>query len=354
MNMWAAVWMGGRCVEMRQVPTPQPGPDEVLVRVKAVSLCGSDLDVETFGGRPPLILGHEAAGEVADVGPIRSLPESAPLPPRALRVGDRVALDPVQPCWRCDVCRGGIHHLCPNVRHLGTGDVPGAFAEYVVVHHLNAHLLPEEISFEEAALTEPAAVCLQGLRRGRLVAGEDAVVIGDGPFGFLFAQLARSAGVSRLVVAGHYGPRLRTIAEKTGALTVNTHEGDLVDHVRRATHGRGVHVVFQATAASPSVNLGLHCLRPRGRHVVFSYMREQPTVDMAALLMKELEIIGSVRSHDTCPAVHRLVQAGRLDLRAVVSRVLPLHQLAEAMELIVAHKAEVFKVVLVPTAPASF
>jgi threonine dehydrogenase-like Zn-dependent dehydrogenase len=346
--MLAAMWMGGRRIEMQEVPTPVPGPNELLIRVRAASLCGSDLDVETFGGKPPLILGHEAAGEVAAVGSMDPLPEGAPAPPRPLRVGDRVALDPVQPCWRCQVCRSGIHHLCPNVRHLATRDVPGTFAEYVIVHHLNAHLLPDGIGFEEAALTEPGAVCLEGIRRGRLSAGEDAVVIGDGPFGFIFAQLARSAGASRLLVAGHYEQRLKTIAAATGATTVNTHKEDLIDRVRESTEGEGAHVVFQATAAHDAINLGLHCLRPRGRHVVFSYMHGQPGIDMATVLMKELEILGSVRSHDTCRVVHRMVQAGRLNLRAVISRVLPLDQLGEAMDLITSKKAEVFKIVLTP------
>lgn len=344
----AAMWLGGRRVEMQDVPTPQPGPDELLIRVKAVSLCGSDLDVETFGGRPPMILGHEPAGEVADVGPTTCPGNTLASPPRPFRVGDRVALDPVQPCWRCSVCHGGLHHLCPNVRHLGTHGVPGAFAEYVVIHRMNAHHLPEGVNFEEAALSEPGAVCLEGIHRARLVAGEDVLVIGDGPFGFIFAQLARSAGASRIMVAGHYPKRLETIAAATGATAVNTHSEDLVRAVLQTTEGQGVHVVFQATAAPDAITLGLHCLRPRGRHVVFSYVHGQPAVDMAAVLMRELEILGSVRSHDTFPMVHRLVCAGQLDLRAVISRVMPLGRLAEAMDLITQRKSDVFKIVLIP------
>ncbi len=346
--MWAAVWMGGRRIEIQEVPTPKPGPNEVMVRVKTVSLCGSDLDVETFGGKPPLILGHEAAGEIAEVGPIEPLSPSAPAPPRPYRIGDRVALDPVQPCWRCSVCHSGLHHLCPNVRHLAAGDVQGAFAEYVVVHHLNAHHLPDEISYEEAALTEPGAVCLEGIRRGRLTVGEDVLVIGDGPFGFIFAQLAAAAGASRLIVAGHYAGRLEAIAAASGAITVDTHKDDLIARVLDVTGGQGVHVSFQATAAAASVNLGLACLRPRGRHVVFSYMHGKPEVDMATVLMKELEIIGSVRSHDTCPVVHRMLKAGLLDLRSVISRVMPMDQLGQAMGLITQSKSDVFKIVLVP------
>jgi threonine dehydrogenase-like Zn-dependent dehydrogenase len=206
--MKALVWKGGQSFSLDEMPVPKPGAGQVVVKVAAAAICGSDFHLADFGAQPPLIPGHEVSGTVAELG----------LGVNGLRLGDRVALDPVQRCGSCWACRNGVDHLCINCRHLGDRQVPGGWAEYVAVDAANAYPLGQNVSFLEASLSEPAAVCYESFMRAQLKAGQSVLVIGDGPFGFLHAQLAHTLGAAKVIVAGHHDKRLECIAAVSGAL----------------------------------------------------------------------------------------------------------------------------------------
>jgi L-iditol 2-dehydrogenase len=334
----AIVWQGGQRFELQEVPTPAAGPGRIVVRVAAAAICQSDSHLADFGDTPPLVPGHEVAGTVSEVGP----------GVHGLAVGDAVALDPVQRCGRCWCCTHELSHLCTNCRHLGSVAAPGGWAEYVAVDAANAYRLPDGLDFAAASLLEPAAVCYQSFRRAGLQQGHSVLIIGDGPFGFLHAQLAVAMGVGKLIVAGHHDRRLARIARQTGATTCNTHHADL--HAVLASHigGPGVDTVIEATGSGASPGIGLQELRPRGTLVIFSYIWKPETVDMARVHMREINLLGACRSLGGYRPCLELMRKGELDTAALVDIRAPLTECHEALGRLTTARPEVFKAVLLP------
>jgi threonine dehydrogenase-like Zn-dependent dehydrogenase len=341
--MKAVVWQGGKRFALEETEMPRPGARALLVHVDVTLVCGSDLHLDDWDTEPPVIPGHEASGTVVEVG-AEALRADGSKPV----AGERVALDPVQVCGSCYACTHGIPHLCTRCRHLGGSAAPGTWAEYVAVDAANAHRVPEGVSMESASMVEPCAVCLESFRRAGMRSGDGVLVIGDGPFGFLHAQIARILGAGALVVAGHYDARLRRIRAATGAATCNTHHEELRELVRREAGDDGLDIVVEASGAGPSPNLGLPLLRPRGTFVVFSYIWHPEVLDMGLIGMKELNIVGSCRSlegFDTClgwMASRKLDPAALLDLRV------PLADYERALGALRADKASIFKAALIP------
>jgi threonine dehydrogenase-like Zn-dependent dehydrogenase len=338
--MKALVWQGGTNYAVEECAPPEAGPGRIVVKVEAAAICTTDLHMDYFGVKPPLILGHEVSGTVAEVGEGVS----------ELAVGDRVALDPVERCGECWCCTHGIAHLCSNFRHLGYGDMPGGWAEYVDILAVNAHPVPERASFPAASLLEPLAVCYESFERGGLSPGDKVLIMGDGPFGFIHAQLARALGAGKIIVAGHYHKRLLRIARETGAITCNTHQQDLQEILSSYVGSPGVDMVIEATGAGASPNVGIKALRPRGTLVLFSAVWEPEALDMGTIHMNELNIVGSCRSLGGYGAGLELLAAGKVDTEALVDLQLPLSQHKRAFETLLQKKEEVFKVIFLPQA----
>lgn len=336
--MRALVWQGGKRFVVEQVPAPVAEPGRIVVKVEASAICGSDFHLDDFGAKPPLIPGHEVAGIVHETG------EGV----RNVKAGDRVALDPVQKCGRCYACTHGIEHLCEQYRHLGDRAVPGGWAEFVAVDAANAHPIPAGVSAVSAALTEPAAVCYQSFERAGLRPGDRVLILGDGPFGFLHAQLARALGAGNIVVAGHYEARLDPIRKQTGAVTCNTKTGELGAVLEREIGPPGVDIVIEATGAGASPGLGLKALRPRGTLVIFSYIWKPEALDMGLIHMKELQVHGSCRSRAGYGPCLALMAAGKLRTDLLVGLTVKLEQADQALEKLTKHKADTFKVVFTP------
>ena len=207
--MRAAVLRGPGDVVVEQRAVPRPGPGEVVVRVSSVGVCGSDTHYYDHGriGRfvveSPLVLGHEAAGEVAALGPGVT----------ALAVGQRVSVEPGVPDLTCPQCLAGRYNLCPNMRFFATPPIDGAFAEYVVVHAAFAHPVPETISDDGAALLEPLSVGIWACRKGRVGAGSRVLITGAGPIGLVSIQAALAFGAGRLVSRSAWTMPLRPPAK---------------------------------------------------------------------------------------------------------------------------------------------
>ncbi len=324
-------------MELVDLPTPVPGPEQVLVRVAYCSVCGSDiaaLEGQGLDAPPGAILGHEVSGTVAGVGERVS----------GLRPGDRVALEPAIPCHRCWFCLRGQYHMCPHTLHLGTS-APGGFAEYLAIHELNAHRLPAGTPLREAALLEALGVCLAGLRRGRLAAGETVAVFGDGPFGAIFARLAMIMGAREVWVLGHHDWRLERI-RAPHVHVVNTHREAYLPTLLDSTEGRGADLAVVATPAPGVYGELLPAVRIQGRILAFSYPSGTVSFDMSQVHMRELEIVGACRCPHTYETLFDLIAQRRLDPGELITEVLPLEQLPEAFARAKGRSKELFKIVI--------
>src|SRR3977135_905747 len=196
-TMTAAVLHAPHDLRIEQRPIPTPSPGEVLVRILSVGVCGSDVHyyehgrIGDFVVRSPLVLGHESSGRIVEVG--------AGVSPA--RVGQRVAIEPGEPCRRCDQCRAGRYNLCPNIRFHGTPPVDGTLSEFVTVQSELAYTVPDEISDNAAALLEPLSVGIWANRKARTQIGSSLLIAGAGPIGLVTTKVAHAVGATRVVLS---------------------------------------------------------------------------------------------------------------------------------------------------------
>jgi len=323
-------------LELVEVERPWCAEDQLLVKTDAALICTSDLNdirANPFGIKLPVVMGHEGAGVVAEVGAAVT----------GFRPGDRVATHPVHPCGRCRSCANGIGHLCLDMGHFGL-NMPGTFGEYYVVRADRARVMPESVDFAAAALTEPICVCLEALARARVGAGDKLLIVGDGPFGALMARLAGPLGLGRLVIAGHHEFRLGLAG---AAVKINTTElADPVAALREASGDVGYDAVILAVGSGAGVTQGLELLVPRGRLVVFSAVLGQTPIDLFPVHVKELEIVGACNDLDMLDEAARLLADGSLRLGELVTHRYPIEQYREAFEVAASRHGAAMKVAI--------
>ncbi|HEV56158.1 MAG TPA: galactitol-1-phosphate 5-dehydrogenase [Phycisphaerales bacterium] len=326
------------------VPDPVPGPSEVLVRVAACGICGSDVhgvDGSTGRRRPPVIMGHEAASTVAAVGDDVS----------DWHTGDRVTFDSTIWCGRCDFCRQGRVNLCEDRRVLGVSceeyRCDGAMAEYVVVPQRILYRLPEGLSFEAAAMVEPLSVAVHAVKRIRPHLGETAVVVGAGVIGLLAVQALRAAGCPRVLAVDLDASRLR-MAERLGAeVGLNAGEDGVQERIREWSDG-GVDVAVEAVGLSPTVNLAVSVVRKGGALALVGNVAPQVDWPLQAVVTRELSVYGSCASAGEYPACLDLLADGAVNAEPLISEMVPLSQGAEAFERLRRSEPGLIKVMLAP------
>jgi L-iditol 2-dehydrogenase len=275
-----------RELQIQDVPQPEIArPDDVLIRVGACGICGSDLHGYTGqSGRrvPPLIMGHEASGEVVEAGPAAS----------QFRSGDRVALQPLTSCGTCPACMDGKLLWCPQRSLMGM-NAPGAYADYVVWPAANLFRIPDVLSFEHAALAEPVAVALHAVSRVRLKPYETAVVIGAGTIGLLVLALLRRMGLRRLVAVDISERRL-AVAQKLGAdVTLNPSVENVVPATREAVGEEGVDHVFEAVGVPDTFQTSIQLARQGGEAVWIGNNERYAEIDVQAVVTREINIRSS-------------------------------------------------------------
>lgn len=241
--------------------------------------------------------------------------------------------------------RSPVRHLCLVCRHLGYKGVDETWAEYVAVDAANAYRIPEGLSFTIASLAEPTAVCYQSFQRARLCNDSSILIIGDRPFGFLHAIIARALGAQSILLAGHHDQRLRRIAENTYAETCNTHRESLEQALAKVTRGPGADIVIEATGSGAAASMGLQALRPRGTMVIFSYVWKPQVLDLAAIHMKELNVIGACRSLECFEPSLDLIREGKIEPGALLDKEFSLNEPEKAMFFLQKHKSNTFKVI---------
>jgi L-iditol 2-dehydrogenase len=328
-------------VEQRQVP--EPGPGEVLVRVRAVGVCGSDVHYYKEGriGRrvveKPLILGHECAGEVVALGSGVS----------HLRIGSRVALEPGVPCRRCRFCMSGRYNLCPDVTFMATPPVDGAFVEYIAWPADFTYPLPENLGYAEGALMEPLAVGMHAVRRARLVPGCTVLVLGGGPIGQLALQAAKAAGAGRVILTELEEGRL-AMARSLGAdVALDLRTTPMAEALAEITDGEGPDLVIEAAGTVETVRQGIELVRRGGTVVWIGLPGTDPCpVSVLQAINKEMDILGIYRYANVYPDAIRLAASGKIDLAPLVTHRFPLEDTRQALDTVVEQKASALKVLV--------
>jgi L-iditol 2-dehydrogenase len=333
-------------LEIVDFPAPQPAPDEVVVRVRACGICGSDIhgwDGSTGRRRPPLIMGHEAAGEIAALGAGVS----------GWTVGDRVTFDSTISCGQCASCRAGQINLCENRRVLGVAPAEyrqhGAFAEYVALPTRILYRLPVGLSFEQAAMVEPVSIAVHAVQHVTLAPTDTAVVVGSGMIGLFVVQVLRWKGVQRIIAVDLDASRLARAQELGATDTIQSDRGDVALEVSRLTSGRGADVAFEVVGFSPTLQLALGCLRRGGAAVLVGNLAPKADLPLQAVVTRELTLHGSCASAGEYPLCLDLIARGLIRVDPMISAVAPLAEgIAWFQRLSAKEGSQYMKVILQP------
>ena len=337
-------------IQVGELPEPKISPEEVLIKVKAVGICGSDVHIyewtpgyEHLAEYMPMVLGHEFAGEVAAVGNRVS----------GVKTGDRVVYQGGS-CGQCYYCNTARHSLCDQRRAAGRIGLErkGGMAEYVVINGRQNFLprVPEGVSFEEAAQSQPTAEALHMLQQGEVSLGEPVVVLGTGPIAVTVAQGAKAAGASPVVVTGLSQDEDRlSIAKSLGAdETIDVEREDPVAKVKAMTGGLGAAKVFEVSGSPRAFQQGLEILRKGGTLVAFGIYPENISVDFTRRVVREMKVIRGVygASRLAWSKVLDFMASGQLRVAPLITHRLPLEKADEGFQACLAKKA--MKVILLP------
>ncbi len=331
--------------EFKDVPKPQVGPDEILVRVKAVGICGSDLHGYTGkSGRriPPIIMGHEASGVVEALGTNA----------RNVAVGERITFDSTVFCNQCPPCRKGQVNLCLDRKILGVS-IPafrrdGCMAEYVVMPWWIAFKLPAAVSFEEAALVEPAAVAMHAARNTPIDVNDVVAVVGAGPIGLFAIQAVRVKGAGHVVALDVREERL-AMARRLGAdVTINPSKGAVAEQMRQAVGRPDADAALEAVGLPSAVQTALDLVRCGGHVTLIGNVTPQVPLPLQDVIMREVTIRGSFAIAGEYRACLDLMAAGRIQTQPLISRTMPLAEGQMAFDTLHRGDPSLFKIVLHP------
>lgn len=327
-------------IELLNVDEPDPKPGWVVLEVTGVGICGTDVHIlhDEHPYWPPVTLGHEFAGRIAEVGP----------DVEGWRVGERVVCEPhAGACHACHLCRRGFIQLCVDKRSPGWG-IDGALARYVSVPAYLLHRVPEEVSDLAAAVCEPTAISVSAIERVGVNPGEVAVVLGPGPIGLITAMVIRAMGANRVIVVGRSSSKYRLEAgAKSGLETWNSEEIDVAERAQDITGGRGVDLVVDTSGASGAIGPGVRMLRKRGRMCAVGVSgRETMEFPWDEALMRAIDINFSFSSSYTSwNGALSLLRSGAVDVEPLTT-VFPLEEWKEAFESV--ENRDVVKAILTP------
>jgi len=333
-----------RQLEMAEVPTPSAGAGEVLIRVGACGICGSDVHgYDGSSGRriPPIVMGHEAAGRIATVGAGVT----------GLAQGDRVTFDSTIYCGACGYCKRGEVTLCDHRQVLGVscGDYrrAGAFAEFVTVPARVVYKLPESVSFAEAAMLEAVAVAIHAVSLAEISAESAVLVVGAGTIGVLILQALRAAGCKRVFVSDVDATRL-IMAKELGAADVFRADGDVVPQILQRTGGVGVDVALEAVGRNETVSAAIASVRKGGTVVLVGNISPDVTLPLQKVVTRQIRLQGSCASAGEYPQAIKLMARGAIRVKPLITAVAPLAEGPQWFERLYAREPNLMKVVLTP------
>jgi L-iditol 2-dehydrogenase len=331
-------------LEMTELPQPTPGADEVLVRVAACGICGSDVHgYDGSSGRriPPIVMGHEAAGIIAAVGS----------DVRTFKEGDRVTFDSTVSCGACGPCTRGEVNLCDRRQVLGVscGDYrrAGAFAEFVSVPARIVYRLPEALSFAEASMLEAVAVAVHAVSLAQISKDTTALVVGAGTIGLLTLQALKAAGCKQVLIADVDDSRL-ALAKTLGANETLNADKELVAEVLGRTGGAGVDVAVEAVGRNETVRGCIDSVRKGGRVVLVGNISPEVTISLQKVVTRQIRLQGSCASAGEYPQAIEWMASGAIRVKPLITAIAPLEEGPQWFERLHAREPNLMKVVLTP------
>lgn len=342
--MKALIYTKPYCLECSDFPQPAVGEDDVLIRVKACGICGSD--VQGFTGKtgrriPPLIMGHEAAGIIEDTG--KNV--------RAFQKGDRVCFDSTVYCNKCGACRNGLYNRCENRQVLGVSTQTfkrhGAFAEYVAVPSWIVSKIPDDMSYVHAALLEPVSIGMHAANRARISIGDTVVVVGAGTIGLFVLQACKLKG-ARVIICDINDFRLDVARELGAEVLVNPTKSSLKETVLKATNSGGADVAFEVVGFAQTFADAISVTKTGGHLVAVGNLQKTAEFNLQELVARELTFTGSYASCGEFRDGIDLVASGKINVEPLISDVLPLREGPSAFDRLLKAQENLLKIVLEP------
>ncbi|GAB2546298.1 NAD(P)-dependent alcohol dehydrogenase [Gracilibacillus alcaliphilus] len=344
-TMKAAILNKPLDIEVKEIAVPKPKEDEVLIKVHCIGVCGSDVHYYEHGkiGRyvveKPIILGHELAGDIVEVGS----------KVKNLEAGDRVAVEPGVTCGTCEYCKTGRYNLCPEVQFMATPPVDGAWAEYVTIRSDFAFKIPDQMSYEEGALIEPLSVGIHGMQRGKVHPNDKMLITGLGPIGLLAIKAAKIFGVTE-IYCSDVVPFRRELAMKLGATKVfDPTQDNIREEVDQLTTGSGIDIAVETSGNGRAVQDVLTITKRGGRIVLVGLpaVSEVP-IDITHIVDSEYDIYGMFRYANSYPTAIQAIGNNDLQLEDVITHKYSLNDIKEAVEMARTQKDTSIKIMIYP------
>lgn len=330
---------------LEDVPLPDYGMNDVLVKVKACSICGSDvhgMDGSTGRRIPPIIMGHEASGIIEGVG------ENV----KGYKSGDRVTFDSTIYCGKCWFCKRGEINLCDNRRVLGVScsdyRLHGAFAEYVSVPEHILYPLPDEVSFEYGAMVEPLSIAFHAVSRSTVSLNDTAVVVGSGMIGLLVIQLLKLVGCGKIIAVDMVRQKLDMAAKFGADICLRSNEVDVAGEVYKITGNRGADIAFEVVGITPTLQLAIASLRKGGSLTLIGNVKPSVDFPLQMAVTRQISLYGSCASSGEYPDCLDLIANGKVDIDSFISAVAPLSEGASWFERLYKGEPGLMKVILKP------
>jgi threonine dehydrogenase-like Zn-dependent dehydrogenase len=325
--MKALMYQGPKKLEVVDIPRPLPQEGELLLKIKACGICGSDVHgyLGITGRRlEPMIMGHEFSAEIVDLGENTKL---------GFKKGDRVAIQPCMSCWQCDKCKEGFNNVCEHRNFMGVLDYNGAMAEYMCVPEKQAYRLPDDMSYNEGALIEALAVAYSAVKKAGNLEGKNVVIIGGGAIGQLVLMCAKVQKPKRIILSDLSEFRLST-AKKLGAdVTINPSVVEFTKEVINAFDGEKADVALEAVGVGPTVSQALASLKSQGTCVWIGNSAKTIEVNMQQIVTGELRILGSyLYTHEEFGEAIDLIHNNKLDLSTLISKEVSLDEAPQMFE----------------------
>lgn len=338
--MKALVYHGPEDLRWEEIADLHPGKDEVLVKIKAVGICGSDVHgyLGITGRRiPPMVMGHEFSGVISEVGAVVS----------TLKVGDRVAPYPVIFCGECEFCKQGKTHLCLHKKFLGVLDCNGAMAEYVCVPAKLALKLTDNISYNAGAMVEPISVAYRGVNTAGEISGKNVLIVGAGTIGLLALAIVKMRHPAKVLISDLSDTRLKIAREMGADLVINPSTEQFEEIVRKETDGAGMDIAIEAVGASPTVQQAMSSLKIGGRAVWIGNSAKMVNVNMQEIVTRELTVNGTyIYTFQDFSEVLDLLAGGKLKVEPIISLTAPLADGTELFNRLAKDPGPLIKVVL--------
>jgi len=336
--MKAAVCTGIGQIDVRDVPKPTPKPGEVLVRIKSIGVCGSDVDGYR-GQHPmigfPIILGHECSGIIAEVG--------EGVDPD--RIGEAVTVEPFFTCGVCPFCAEGTYNFCADLKIIGH-QVPGAFAEYMPIPSKFAHFKPDNVDFEEAAILEPCSGALHAVRRCKIQSGDTVVIIGCGTMGSFATQHCRNLG-AEIVVIEPIAFKREAALELGADVVIDPETEDAGERVGEITNGKMADVVIEAVGEQETLEQTVSLVKNGGTIMLIGWTgNDNDPFDLTNTTFKELTVLGTLGFCRDFPISMKLLAAGKIDIKRIITHRFTLDHVQEAIEMLGSGADNIWKAVV--------